>query len=183
MDIADQQFAVDPGGAVAYPLGAPKGAAAGERGETDTAIGLLHRALAIAQTVVRRGERRYLSALCNHVPALATASLEHAYAARIDAARIAERLADLAGETEVADLSPPEDSAADAREPPSVPSLRAMVDAHVAAERAAVIGYREIGAFFARFDPAVGMLIEAIAVDAERRAGELARLHERVPKY
>jgi len=180
MDVSDLRAAVNPGSAAARPPGARSAAARDDHGET--AIGLLHRALAIAQTVARRGERRYLSALCNHVPVLATAALEHAYAARIDAARIAERLAKLAGETDVADLTP-DAAPADPSEAGPAPTLWAMVDAHVAAERAAVAGYREIGAFFAGFDPAIGMLIDAIAADAERRAGELACLHGSLPKY
>jgi len=182
MDLHDLHSTADPAGAaVAHPHA--QWSVAGGNDHDATAIELLSRALAIAQTVVQRSEHRYLAALCDHVPALAASGLEHAHAARIDVVRIGARLAELAGESEGADPTPPPARSTDTGEVQSAPSLAAMVGAHVATERDAVAAYREIGTLLAAFDRASGALIDAVAAGAERRADELAGLQERVPKY
>jgi bacterioferritin (cytochrome b1) len=152
-----------------------------DRGEV--AIELLNRALAITQAVVRRSERQYVAAARDHSPAVAAAALEHGNDAKINADRIRERIGELGGETEVADLTPHAAIARRANGEPRDESLCALIGRHLDTERDTVASYREIAAFFAAFDPATRALIEDIASDAEQRARELAGLQSEIPNF
>ncbi len=163
--------------------GASDGSAARQADRGATAIRLLNRALAIARAVLPRCERQYLGALHSHTPAAAATALEHAHDARIHVDRIAQRIGELGGETEDADLAPDAAVTRSRSEPGPAHSLAAVIRDALRCERDAVAGYAEIAAFFRPFDPATRALIDDIASDAEQRARELAGLLEAVPDF
>jgi bacterioferritin len=155
------------------PAGTVASAADEAPDKATTTIGLLNRAHAVAQAAVRRCESEYYAAVRTCSPLLAGLALVHANDAKLDANRIAARIGELGGETEVVDLTPqsaPEE-AVDlcARNP-----LAGLINAHLTADRAAIASYGEIAAYFALFDATTHELIEGIIAGARERMGNLA---------
>jgi bacterioferritin len=149
------------------------------RGDPKVACEILNAALATELVCVARYKRHYFMAKGIHAGPVKAEFLEHAREEQEHADRLAERIVQLGG---APDLSPDGLLSRSHSEYVEGETLLDMIKEDLIAERIAIDSYREIAAFFARFDSTTRLIIEEILAVEEEHADDLAELLEHFPK-
>ncbi len=151
----------------------------GYGGDTETAVKVLHTALATEIICVLRYKRHYFMARGIHSGPVAAEFLEHAGEEQEHADRIAERIVQLGG---APDFAPDSLSARSHSEYVEGNSLVDMIKENLVAERIAIDSYREMIRYFAPFDSTTRTMLEEITATEEEHADDLADLLQNLPK-
>lgn len=149
------------------------------KGDTETACAILNQALATEIVCVLRYKRHYHQAKGIHAGTVKAEFAEHAKEEQEHADRIAERIVQLGGEP---DFAPDTLSARSHSEYTDGATLADMIREDLVAERIAIDSYREIAAYFAKFDTTTRRMMEEIQAAEEEHADDLTELLDHLPK-
>ena len=141
----------------------------------DDIVDLLNGSLATELVCVLRYKRHHFTAHGLSSPTIAAEFMKHAQEEAAHADLIAERIVQLGGEP---DFAPDTLLARSHADYDSSTELKAMIRAHLVAERVAVESYRQMIALIGDKDPTTRRMLESILSDEEEHADELKDMLE-----
>lgn len=148
-------------------------------GDVKVACDILNAALATEIVCVLRYKRHFFMAKGIHSGAVKAEFEEHAAEEQEHADRIAERIVQLGG---APNFSPEGLLSRSHSEYAEGETLSDMLKEDLIAERIAIDSYREIAAYFAKFDTTTRTMIEEILASEEEHADDLADLLQNMPE-
>ena len=147
-------------------------------GNPEAACRILNEALATELVCVLRYKRHYFMAHGIHAAAVKAEFKEHAQEEQEHADKIAERIVQLGGSP---NFSPEGLLSRSHSEYVEGKTLLEMIREDLVAERIAIDSYREIAAYFSRFDTTTQRMLEKIQAVEEEHADDLAELLQQFP--
>ena len=151
----------------------------GYSGDVEVACRILNEALATELVCVLRYKRHFFMAQGIHSGPVKEEFEEHAAEEQEHADRIAERIVQLGG---APNFSPEGLLSRSHSEYVPGETLLDMIKEDLVAERIAIDSYRDIAAYFARFDTTTQRMIEEIQAVEEEHADDLAELLQQLPR-
>jgi len=142
-------------------------------GDPEVACAILNEALATELICVLRYQRHFFMVRGIHSAAVKAEFLRHRDEERMHADLLAERIVQLGG---APNFSPHGLESRGHTEYDERDGILEMLTEDLVAERVAIDSYREMAAWFARFDSTTRRLLERIQADEEEHADDLAEL-------